>query len=322
MNSTKKTFLTSLMALLLCIVMLMGTTFAWFTDVVTSTGNIIQAGNLDAEMYYSESLENPDWKNADGPAVFNYENWEPGYTAVRYIKIKNAGNFNFKFQLSLDANGVVSKLGDVIDVYFVNPANQEIESLEGLNNVGTLTNVIKNNNYIPGTLTPGSEVILAIALHMQEEAGNEYQKLELCEGGFDLKLIATQVGGESDSFGDDYDDNATWEDTLPEQSTASSAMELNADGTLPVDLTFANDDGTISITVPAGTKFKQGTTLANLNVNKLATSGANITLEENEETRSFDVHVANLDESNTEVISIAIKEFLPAGLNMGTSSTT
>ena len=317
MNSTKKTFLTSLMALLLCIVMLMGTTFAWFTDVVTSTGNIIQAGNLDAEMYYSESLENPDWKNADGPAVFNYENWEPGYTAVRYIKIKNAGNFNFKFQLSLDANGVVSKLGDVIDVYFVNPANQEIESLEGLNNVGILTNVIKNNNYIPGTLTPGSEVILAIALHMQEEAGNEYQKLELCEGGFDLKLIATQVGGESDSFGDDYDDNATWEDTLPEQSTASSAMELNADGTLPVDLTFANDDGTISITVPAGTKFKQGTKLANLNVNKLATSGANITLEENEETRSFDVHVANLDESNTEVISIAIKEFLPAGLNMG-----
>ena len=317
MNSTKKTFLTSLMALLLCIVMLMGTTFAWFTDVVTSTGNIIQAGNLDAEMYYSESLENPDWKNADGPAVFNYENWEPGYTAVRYIKIKNAGNFNFKFQLSLDANGVVSKLGDVIDVYFVNPANQEIESLEGLNNVGVLTNVIKNSNYMPGTLTPGSEVILAIALHMQEEAGNEYQKLELCEGGFDLKLIATQVGGESDSFGDDYDDNATWEDTLPEQSTASSAMELNADGTLPVDLTFANDDGTISITVPAGTKFKQGTKLANLNVNKLATSGANITLEENEETRSFDVHVANLDESNTEVISIAIKEFLPAGLNMG-----
>ena len=317
MNSTKKTFLTSLMALLLCIVMLMGTTFAWFTDVVTSTGNIIQAGNLDAEMYYSESLDDPDWKNADGPAVFNYDKWEPGYTVVRYIKVKNAGKLNFKFQLSLDANGVVSKLGDVIDVYFVNPASQEIESLEGLNNVGVLTNVIKNSNYIPGTLTPGSEVILAIALHMQESAGNEYQGLELCEGGFDLKLIATQVPGESDSFGDDYDDEATWEDTLPEQSTASSEMELNADGTLPVDLTFANDDGTISITVPAGTKFKQGTTLANLNVNKLATSGANITLEENEETRSFDVHVANLDDSNTEVISIAIKEFLPAGLNMG-----
>ena len=317
MNSTKKTFLTSLMALLLCIVMLMGTTFAWFTDVVTSTGNIIQAGNLDAEMYYSETLENPDWKNADGPAVFNYDKWEPGYTSVRYIKVKNAGKLNFKFQLSLDANGVVSKLGDVIDVYFFNPATEEITTLDGLTKVDNLTNVIKNHNNIPGTLAPGAEVILAIALHMQESAGNEYQKLELCEGGFDLKLIATQVGVESDSFGPDYDDGATWEDNLPEQSTASSAIELNEDGTLPNALTFANDDGTISITVPAGTKFKQGTKLANLNVNKLATSGANITLEENEETRSFDVHVANLDESNTEVISIAIKEFLPAGLNMG-----
>lgn len=317
MNSTKKTFLTSLMALLLCVVMLMGTTFAWFTDVVTSTGNIIQAGNLDAEMYYSETLENPDWKNADGPAVFNYDKWEPGYTSVRYIKVKNAGKLNFKFQLSLDANGVVSKLGDVIDVYFFNPATEEITTLDGLTKVDNLTNVIKNNNNLPGTLAPGAEVILAIALHMQESAGNEYQKLELCEGGFDLKLIATQVGVESDSFGPDYDDGATWEDTLPEQSTASSAMELNEDGTLPNSLTFANDDGTISITVPAGTKFKQGTKLANLNVNKLATSGANITLEENEETRSFDVHVANLDESNTKVISIAIKEFLPAGLNMG-----
>ena len=317
MNSTKKTFLTSLMALLLCIVMLMGTTFAWFTDVVTSTGNIIQAGNLDAEMYYSESLENPDWKNADGPAVFNYENWEPGYTAVRYIKIKNAGNFNFKFQLSLDANGVVSKLGDVIDVYFVNPANQEIESLEGLNNVGILTNVIKNNNYIPGTLTPGSEVILAIALHMQEEAGNEYQKLELCEGGFDLKLIATQVGGESDSFGDDYDKEAAWPDNYVGESIAKAPVTLDENGILSTDLFFTNQEGTVKITVPAGTKFKNGTSNAHVNLTQLDTGDANITLEGNEEAKSFDLHLANLAWDNSKVVTIEIQEFLPAGLNMG-----
>ena len=317
MNSTKKTFLTSLMALLLCIVMLMGTTFAWFTDVVTSTGNIIQAGNLDAEMYYSESLENPDWKNADGPAVFNYDKWEPGYTVVRYIKIKNAGNFNFKFQLSLDANGVVSKLGDVIDVYFVNPANQEIESLEGLNNVGVLTNVIKNSNYMPGTLTPGSEVILAIALHMQESAGNEYQKLELCEGGFDLKLIATQVGGESDSFGDDYDDEAAWPDNYVGESIAKAPVTLDENGILSTDLFFTNQEGTVKITVPAGTKFKNGTSNAHVNLTQLDTGDANITLEGNEEAKSFDLHLANLAWDNSKVVTIEIQEFLPAGLNMG-----
>ena len=317
MNSTKKTFLTSLMALLLCITMLMGTTFAWFTDVVTSTGNIIQAGNLDAEMYYSESLENPDWKNADGPAVFNYDKWEPGYTVVRYIKVKNAGNLNFKFQLSLDANGVVSKLGDVIDVYFVNPASQEIESLEGLNNVGVLTNVIKNSNYMPGTLTPGSEVILAIALHMQESAGNEYQKLELCEGGFDLKLIATQVGGESDSFGPDYDDEAAWPDNYVGESIAKAPVTLDENGILSTDLFFTNQEGTVKITVPAGTKFKNGTSNAHVNLTQLDTGDANITLEGNEEARSFDLHLANLAWDNTEVVTIEIQEFLPVGLNMG-----
>ena len=50
MKTTKKSFLTSLTALILCFVMLLGTTFAWFTDSVTSTGNKIVAGDLDIEL--------------------------------------------------------------------------------------------------------------------------------------------------------------------------------------------------------------------------------------------------------------------------------
>lgn len=51
MKNTKRALLHSIIALLLCVAQLLGTTFAWFTDSVTSTQNIIKSGNLDLEMY-------------------------------------------------------------------------------------------------------------------------------------------------------------------------------------------------------------------------------------------------------------------------------
>ena len=50
----KSTMLRSLLmsglSVLLCVSMLMGSTFAWFTDTVESGINTIVAGNLDVEL--------------------------------------------------------------------------------------------------------------------------------------------------------------------------------------------------------------------------------------------------------------------------------
>ena len=92
MSQTKKALLKSVLSLVLCISLCVSGTFAWFSDNVTSGKNIIQSGNLDIEMYWTDDLENGTWYNVEDDehnTIFTEENWEPGYTEVRYIKIKN-----------------------------------------------------------------------------------------------------------------------------------------------------------------------------------------------------------------------------------------
>ena len=116
----KRSLLMSGLALLLCVSMLIGSTFAWFTDSVTSAGNIIKSGTLDVEMFWADGKEDPDaatWNDAADGAIFNSDKWEPGYTEARHIAVKNEGTLALKYQLSIVPNGEVSKLADVIDVY-------------------------------------------------------------------------------------------------------------------------------------------------------------------------------------------------------------
>ena len=61
-KTTKRALLFSVLSMVLCVSMLMGTTFAWFTDSVTSANNIIKSGNLDLEVEYT--LDGENWKAA------------------------------------------------------------------------------------------------------------------------------------------------------------------------------------------------------------------------------------------------------------------
>ena len=146
-KSTKRTLVVSVMSLVLCMAMLIGTTFAWFTDSVTSTGNIIKSGTLDIAMEWADGTTEPDnaiWKDAGKGAIFNYDLWEPGYTEVRHIKIENKGTLALKYQLNIVANGEVSALADVIDVYYLDPARQisERTELTADMKLGTLSQVL------------------------------------------------------------------------------------------------------------------------------------------------------------------------------------
>ena len=100
-TKTTRALLMSVLSLLLCVSMLIGTTFAWFTDSVTSTGNIIKSGTLDVEMYWADGKEAPasaTWKDASTGAIFDYDKWEPGYTEVRHIKIENKNTVLLRIQ--------------------------------------------------------------------------------------------------------------------------------------------------------------------------------------------------------------------------------
>lgn len=217
-RSTKSALISSVVALLLCFTMLLGTTFAWFTDSVTSSGNIIQSGTLEVEMWYAKGTENPasaEWMNADGVAIYTANQlWEPGYTDAKHIKISNVGSLALKYQLAIVPTGEVSELADVIDVYLyqtegnLDNATQITErtAIDTTMHVGTLADVI-SKGIVQGNLAADTDYTTTIVLKMHENAGNEYQGLEIGDD-FTIQLLATQYTEESDSFDADYDADA------------------------------------------------------------------------------------------------------------------
>ena len=218
--TTKRAFLISIMSLFLCFTMLLGTTFAWFTDSATSSGNKIVAGTLQVDLEVLEE-DNITWTSIkeDRDPIFTYEYWEPGYTQVKILRVVNEGNLALKWKATLTSTTPLSALANVIDVYVkedveVYPTDRT--NIDSWTFVGTLADFIANIETttvgeIPAkdeTATEYPYEALAIAFKMQENAGDEYQNLEL--GEFDIQILATQLANEDDSFGPEYDENADY----------------------------------------------------------------------------------------------------------------
>ncbi len=244
-KSTKRALISSLLILAMCFTMLAGTTFAWFTDSVTSGNNVIKSGKLDVAFEWANGKDDPaaaatTWTDASTGAIFNYDLWEPGYTEVRHIRIANKGNLALKYKLQIVADGTVTDLAKVIDVYYFDPA-QQIADRAALDNetaMGTLEVALAGmDTTATGALVPEgkegnglkSSEVITIALKMKTDAGNEYQNLSI-GSSFTIMLLATQYTFESDSFDELYDENAEYPVVaLPETITATEfAARLHA----------------------------------------------------------------------------------------------
>lgn len=209
-KSTKRALLLSALSLLMCVSMLIGSTFAWFTDSVTSSGNIIKSGTLDVTMEWKDATANGSqqtYKDASLGAIFNYDKWEPGYVEAKNIKISNVGTLALKYNLHIAANGEVSELADVIDVYFAEGEyTLASRDMTELTLVGTLSDILDGMPAnMAGDLKANTADTVTIALKMQEDAGNKYQGLSI-GSDFSVVLMATQDNVEKDSFDENYDD--------------------------------------------------------------------------------------------------------------------
>ena len=222
-KTTKRALAMSFVSVFLCVCMLVGTTFAWFTDSVTSSNNIIKSGTLDVTMEWADGTKDPasvTWTDASTGAIFNYDKWEPGYTEVRHIKIENKGTLALKYQLNIIPNGVVSELANVIDVYFIDPAQQVADrtALTDTYKIGTLAQVLAGMPASTSANLPADkDDTVTIALKMQETADNKYQNKSIGTD-FSVQLVATQLEAEFDSFNNQYDANApfsVWDGTIP-----------------------------------------------------------------------------------------------------------
>lgn len=224
--------------ILTILVSVIGGTIAWFTDEVASTSNIIKSGSLDVEMEYLDQ-DSGEWKDASEGTLFDYQLWEPGYTQLHQLKIANAGDLAFKYQLNFatDVQPVAGQtnLADVIDVYYGTDAvPTDAAGVKAGTHAGTIAELMSGESGISfGALLPEGETAingeavgsaqLWVALHMQESAGNEYQNLSVGKG-FSVKLLAAQYTFEEDSFGSNYDAEAEFDLGYP--SFAETIAEL------------------------------------------------------------------------------------------------
>ena len=193
---TKHALIVSIMAMLLCVAMLVGTTFAWFTDTASTAVNKIQAGTLDVALEMKDASGNwvnaegqtLSWKKAAGAPANEQVLWEPGCTyELPELRIVNKGDLALKYRIVI--NGIVgnAKLLEAIEFTY-----------GGVNDI--------NAEY---TLAPGATSNdIVIKGHMREDAGNDYQGLSI--DGIGITVVATQAASEYDSNGNTYDENADY----------------------------------------------------------------------------------------------------------------
>ncbi len=325
MKHTKKALFTSVIALILCFTMLLGTTYAWFTDTVTSAGNRIVSGSLKIDLLHLVDDEWISLKQQPEHKVFDYDLWEPGYTQVESLKIKNAGNLAFKYQMNVTAEaGTVvfgengEYLANVIDVYMCfgeSTATDFDDIANSWQKMGTLADLMA----APGGFTQGKmlpegatvdqegaaigEQTASIALHMQESAGNEYQNLSV--GDLYITLLATQWTYEEDSFDDDYDRNATYSHIVTDLEVSANITGKVIDGKLTEAVVLSDAASGITATVPVGTAVEGMTLTLKLTEDDV---DENITLDK---TVAYDVNVEGVEENNTAPIVIVMPKALP-----------
>ena len=240
-KQTKRALFSSVVAFLLCFTMLLGTTFAWFTDNASTAVNKIQSGTLDVAL--EMSTDGTNWESAEGKTLtFKTQDnraadqilWEPGCTyELPQLRVVNNGNLALKYKIQITGINGDAKLNEVIDWTINDTAINltEVKLLAG--QTGTA---------------------FTIKGHMQETAGNEYQGLSI--DGIAITVLATQDTVEHDSYDNQYDKDATYPvvvsrnelntsltlDALKDENGKVSPVEVTLGDTSAEDINYSQNN--------------------------------------------------------------------------------
>lgn len=296
-KNSKCALLTSVVSLAVCGSMLAGTTFAWFTDSVSSTNNVITAGNLDVELYYKTDLKDVDeeWKSIEDGIFSDETLWEPGHTEVVYLKVANEGSLALQYKMTLNIlnekkglnkDGGDIWLSDYLKVGVVGESelgsftNREAfaeRAIYVMEETVDITGVLEDLGYGNGwgqligavstekSLEKGEENVTALVITMPETVGNEanYNGVGVPEINFGINVVAKQATYESDSFDNYYDEEATYPTiTKPKNTwngTADTSWYNNTDTSF--DLTTAEQLAGLAALVDNGTDTFAGKTI-------------------------------------------------------------
>ena len=270
-RATKRALLTSVMALVMCVVMLVGTTFAWFTDTASTGVNKIQAGNLDVAL---EMKDGDSWVSAEGKTLtFKTKDnraadqilWEPGCTyELPQLRVVNKGNLALKYMIKITGIKGDAKLNEVIKWTITDSAT----------NADIVTAATDTTPAEYKLLNANDTHTLTIMGEMDKNAGNEYQGLSI--DGISITVYATQYTYEKDSINDQYDANAAYKGS---QEFTSGTHVLNKGGVAlnPNDIAVKVIGSEANVTITGG--YYDGGSGGN-NICVAAANGATVTIKD------------------------------------------
>ena len=250
-KATKRALLTSVMALVMCVVMLVGTTFAWFTDTASTGVNKIVSGNLKVDIIGANSddhIEKLNFTKVGTDAAADIL-WEPG---CRYLtegfRIANKGNLALKWKAEINKDNIVDgkaaptakggkSLLDVIDFYVVTYN-------------GTTETEVKIEDFVGNLARDKESGVYYIKGVMQTTAGNDYQNLTL--EGITITVYATQDTVENDSFNNQYDKDAGYAVEVKTADELYKALEKDDNVILTEDISLPDN------WTPAGNGTRNG----------------------------------------------------------------
>ena len=299
-----RSLLLSGLSVLLCVSMLMGSTFAWFTDEVKSGNNTIIAGNLDVELY--NGLDNTADKVMSDTKLFDdIKLWEPGAATFENLTVANEGNLALMYNLSVNVGNAqgAANLADVLKVGVVangiadNASREEV--LAAVTEWMPFMSFVKSGKLYPANSTEGvSTTTYGIVIWWEpSDKDNDYNmnngKTDADQLKIDIgvTLIATQVEAEQDAFGSDYDANAKNEFLAVVTADSNKPTTINSP--------YAPSILTPITTIEAATgSFETGTVVSA----QITTSGTlfNVTAE-GDVVGSINVEISAVDANGQEV---------------------
>lgn len=242
-KTTKRALAMSFVSVFLCVCTLVGTTFAWFTDSASTAVNKIQSGTLDIVLEYESAPgvwtdaknQTLEFKKASNAPQDEAILWEPGCTyELPAIRVRNNGNLALKYEIVINGVNGDAKLLEAIN-WTANDAA-----------ISTITGALLTKD---ATSNP-----IVIKGHMKEDAGNEYQGLEI--SGIGVTVQATQKDAEFDSFNNQYDANAKFDVSVWDGTTVTAPV-ADANGVYHIS-TAADLVGMMNVT---GNSIYKGKTI-------------------------------------------------------------
>ena len=303
-KTSKRAFLGSVISIALCLSMLIGTTFAWFTDTASTAVNKIQSGTLDVDIVDAKG-DTLNGKTLYFRDVNNNTNilWEPGATfKLDTFQIVNKGNLALKYKV------VISGIDG--DAELLNAINFTVTKGDA--------DPVKLADWEGVLLPEGAEAmdgadvkttgVIAISGKMDEQAGNQYQGLSI--DGLGITVYAMQAQYESDSKDNTYDAKADMTPDNLEQTTKVTGT-VAATG----DTTIKTEDNIASIKIPEGAV--DANTEVTLSKTPIETSGT-IEITTDQDTTSYEV---SLTDSEGNKITAEDGTFFTVTLDIGTDMT-